>query len=51
MKLSIEVKSEDKTTIYSVDLDETEKAIESATDGVKSFLKKTFTKETKESLV
>jgi len=58
MKISIEVKDENKTTIHTVDFEPTESRISSATEKVKTFLKETFikdkfikvSKETKESL-
>ena len=49
MKFSIEVKGEEKTTTYTADLGEAERGVTSAVERVKSFLEKTFTRETEES--
>jgi hypothetical protein len=46
MKLQVEIKDMDKTTVYSMDLSGVEHAAKSVESKVESFLKATFKKET-----
>ena len=45
MKVSIEVKEDDKVTTYTADLTEVEKTVKTVVEGVESFCKSTFKKE------
>ena len=46
VKISIEVKEENKVTTYSADLTQAEKTIGNVSDKIGKFLKDTFKKET-----
>lgn len=51
MDLKIEVKEGNKTTTYAANLEPTKKAIDKAAKGIQSWLRDTFTKDTKTTLV